>query len=112
VDLAAAVAMPDHHGWTAGGEMAVAPLEQCDEHRSQIGPPPSEPVLVPRGALLVADAAQDPLFDQPLEPRLKHVARDPQIALELLEAVAAEEHVAQDQQGPALADQLERAGDR
>ena len=52
------------------------------------------------------------MLDEPLEPRLQHVARDAEIRLQLVEAAHAEEDVADDQQRPALADDLERAGDR
>ena len=47
-----------------------------------------------------------------IHPRLQHVARDPEVLLDLVEAAQPEEHVAHDQKRPALADDLERSGDR
>ena len=50
--------------------------------------------------------------DQALQARGEDVARDPEVALQRVEAVHAQEHVSQHQERPALADQLKRAGDR
>ena len=63
-------------------------------------------------ALLVGALLEDPLLDQPGEPGGEHVAGDPEVLLDLVEAPAAVEDVADDEQGPALAEHLEGAGDR
>src|SRR5436309_3273667 len=62
-------------------------------------------------SLLVAALLEDALVHQPAEASAQHVAGYAQIRLEILEPADAKEDVAQDQQRPALADQLERPGD-
>ena len=47
-----------------------------------------------------------------LQARREDVARDPEVALQLGEAADAEERLAHDQEGPALAEDLHRAADR
>ena len=69
-------------------------------------------VLVSLGPLAVADALEDALVDEPAEAVGEDVARDAEALLELVEAAAAEEGVADDQERPALADDLERPRDR
>ena len=61
--------------------------------------------------VLVATLLEDAVLDQPLQPRLQHVASDPEVGLELVEAMHAEQGFADDQQRPALSDDLERRGD-
>jgi len=112
IDLSATADVAHDHGRAAGRRVLVAPLHQRDEDRPEIDALAREPVLEALRTLLVARAPQDTLVDQALEPRLQDVARDPEVALEVVEAAGAEEGVAQDQQRPALADELERAGDR
>src|SRR5207247_3955754 len=70
-----------------------------------------EPVLEALGPLAVADPLQDSFLDEPVEPIGEDVAGDAEALLELLEAAQAQEAVADDQERPALADDLERAGD-
>src|SRR5215207_1601796 len=60
---------------------------------------------------LIAPALQHALGDEVVEPLGQHAARDAEAGEQPVEAVHAEEHVAQDQQRPALADDLEGAGD-
>ena len=69
-------------------------------------------VLVGLGPLAVSDPLENALLDEPVETVGKHVAGDAETLLELVEAAKAEESVADDQQRPALADDLESAGDR
>jgi uncharacterized circularly permuted ATP-grasp superfamily protein len=59
--------------------------------------------------LLVRDLLEDPGLDEPLQPVLQDVARDAEALREVAEPADAEERVADDQQRPALADELERA---
>ena len=66
---------------------------------------------MPRRALLVEPALEHALLHEAREPRLEHVAGDAEVRLDLVEAAQPEHHVAHDQQRPALADDLERAGD-
>ena len=82
---------------TAGIEVAA--------HRGQL-------VLVALGLLLVADPLEDPGAGERLQAGREDVARDPEVALQLGEAADAEERLAHDQEGPALAEHLHRAADR
>ena len=104
--------MLHHHRRPVRVQVTVAPLHQRDHHRPEVDPLLGEPVLVPWRALLVGAPLEDPLLDQPLQPRLQHVPRDPEVPLEVVEAANAEEGVADDQERPALADDLERSRDR
>ena len=53
-----------------------------------------------------------PFLGEEVEPSGQHVAGDPKAALQLVESVGAEQQVAQHQQAPAFAGDLERTGDR
>src|SRR5262249_34951869 len=68
-------------------------------------------VVVARGPLLVGLAAQQARLDERVEALGEHGARHVQPRLEVVEAADAEQGVAQDQQRPALADDLEAGGD-
>ena len=112
VDRAAAAAVLEQHRRPAGGRgVAVAPLHQRDDRRPQVQALLGQAVLVARRVLLVEAPLEHALLEQPREARLQHVARDAEVGLDLVEAAQAQQHVAHDQQRPALADHLERAGD-
>src|SRR4051794_25947554 len=89
-------------------DVAVAPLHEREQRDAELRPLLGQPVLVALGALAVANPLEDPLLDEPGEPVREHVARDAEALLELVEAADAEEGVADDEQCPALADELER----
>ena len=113
VDEPVAALVADQHGRTARvGEVAIAPVEQGDHHGPQVEAPLGEEVLVAGGSLLVRPLLEDPLVDQPREPRGEHVAGDAEVLLDLVEPPVAVEDVADHEQGPALAEHLEGAGDR
>ena len=112
VDLAAAAGVADHDGRAVGRRVGVAPLQQRDDDGPQVGALAGQPVFEALRAVLIALAAQDARVDEALKPCLQDVAGNPEAALELVEAMGAEECIAQDQERPALADELERAGDR
>jgi hypothetical protein len=112
VQLAAAARVAQHDRWAVGRRVLVAPLQQRDEDRPEVDALARQPVLEALRALLVAHATQHVLVDKALKPRLQDVARHAEVALEVVEATGAEERVAQDQQRPALPDELERARDR
>src|SRR5205085_10653153 len=69
------------------------------------------PVLVARRVVLVLDARQHVLLDQPLQALREDVAGDAEPLLEVVEAAHAEQGVAHDQQAPPFAHDLEGAGD-
>jgi hypothetical protein len=100
------------HGRTAGRRVAVAPLQELDDDRPQVHALVRQPVLVAQGPLAVRDLREDVLGDEALEARGEHVASHAQVALQRVEAAHPEEHVAQHEERPALADQLQRASDR
>ncbi len=61
------------------------------------------------GRLLYVVRSEDSFVDKAIEPIGEDVACDAEAVVELVEAAQAEEGVPDDQQRPALADQLERA---
>jgi hypothetical protein len=112
-DAAAADLVPDQFRRAAGaGGVAVAPVEQGDQGGPEVEPLLGQEVLVAIGALLVAASLEDVLVEQALQAGREHVAGDPERGLDLAEAAVAVEDVADDQQRPALADHLQRVGDR
>src|SRR5262249_9390922 len=89
----------------------VAPLPEAGVRDLQVAPLLGEPGLVARGPRAVADALEDSLVDEPVESFGEHVAGNPEALLKLLEAAKSEEGVTDDQERPALADDLESARD-
>src|SRR6185437_3872267 len=94
------------------GGVLVTPGEQGEHHRLQVAALLGEDVLEALRVLAVAAALDDALLGQRGEPRAEHVGGDPERALELVEAAAPEEEVAQDQDRPALPEEGERFRDR
>jgi hypothetical protein len=64
------------------------------------------------GRSLYWHSLQDPFLYQPVEPVGEDVPRDSKALLELVETAEAEEDVADDEERPALANDLERPRDR
>ena len=87
-------------------------MEQGDQGRPEVEALLGQEVLVAGRAFLVGAALEDVLVDQPLEAGREDVAGDAEGLLDLVEAAVAVHHVADDQQRPALADHLQRLGDR
>jgi hypothetical protein len=94
------------------GEPVVAPLAQRDHHREEPTAHRREDVVVPLAGLVVGAAFEDAGLHQRVEPAGQHVAGDAEAFTEVVEAGDAQEGVAQDEQGPPLADHLQRPGDR
>src|SRR6266511_3877559 len=94
------------------GEVAVAPMHQPHDHHQQLAALGGQVVLEPLRTVLVRNAFQHAVVDQAVQPVAEHVARHAQAVDELLEAVRAQEDVPEHEQGPALAHDLEGAGDR
>jgi hypothetical protein len=112
VDRATAATVLEHHRRPSlRGRVTVAPLHQRDDRRPQVEALLGQHVLVTQRPLLVGDPFEHPQLGQPPQTRLEDVARDAEVRAELVEAANAEEHVADDQQRPPLADHLEGAGD-
>jgi hypothetical protein len=91
--------------------VAVAPLHERDDRRPEVDALLAEAVLEALGALLVAPALEQALLGQALEAIGQDVAGDAEAALEVVEAADAQEGVADDEQRPAVAEDLEGAGD-
>ena len=66
---------------------------------------------MPDGALLVGAPRQDPVCDELVQAVAEDVARDAGVPLDPVEATLADERLAEDEDGVAVADQLERGGD-
>ena len=99
-------------GGPAGGRrIAVAPLHQRDDRRPEVQALLGQAVFVAGRALLVEPLLDDALLLQAGQAGLQDVAGDPQMSLELVESPQSQHHVADDQQRPALAHDLERPGD-
>src|SRR5581483_5236678 len=83
-----------------------------EQRDPQLGALLGQPVLEAGRPLAVADALEDARGDEPVEAIREDVARDAEAREQLVETTAAECDVADDQQRPAVADELERPGDR
>ena len=88
----------------------VAPAREREQRGPQVEPVRGEHVLVaPRG---VRAPLEDAGVDERRQPVGEHRARDVEVGPQVAEAADAEEAVAQHEQGPALAQHLEGAGER
>ena len=99
-------------GGAAGSRPAVAPLAHRRDDVPQIAALLRQQIVVPQRPLPIRDALEHARVDKPLQALRQHVAGDAEARLELVEARVAEEHVAEDQQRPPLAHDLEALGDR
>src|SRR6266852_7451198 len=93
-------------------QVFVAPLAKRGQRDVEVETLLRQLVLVPLGALAVQDAFEHAFADQAVEPVGEDVAGDAEALLEFVEAVETQQDVANDQQRPALADNLERSRDR
>src|SRR5919198_4359748 len=107
----AVAAAPGDPRWLLG-DVAIAPLHQRQERDAQLAALLGEVVLEPLGPFAIADALDDPLVDESMQPIGQHVAGDAQAVEQLVETAEAENEVANDEQRPAVANELERAGNR
>ena len=92
-------------------EVTVSPAHQGDQSGGEVEAPGGQAVLVPDGPDVVGAAFEHAVVDQLLEPVGEDVASDAEVAMQVLEATDAAERVTQDQERPAVADDLEGAGD-
>jgi pimeloyl-ACP methyl ester carboxylesterase len=90
-----------------GREMAVGPSHEADDHGIQLECAVGEPVLVPVWVGAIADAFEQTVGDEMPEPIGENVAGDSEVALHLAVAAHAEERLAEDQEGPAVAEDVD-----
>jgi len=88
----------------------VPPVHDGDERGREVGSLGREPVLVPKGPLLIRDLLEHAVVDKALQPVTENVLGDTEVVLELTEPAHASEHVAENQEGPAIADDLQGGG--
>src|SRR4051794_13673067 len=91
--------------------MLVAPAQQGQDDRIELSAGGGEVVLEALRVVAVLAALEDPGGDQRAEPGGQGVPRCSGAPDHLVEAVVAEEDLADGQQRPLLADDLEGAGD-
>jgi hypothetical protein len=94
------------------GQVLVAPAHQRDDDGIQVAARVGQVVLKAGRVLAVAPSLQDASADQGAEAGRQRVARRPRAVHHLVEPAVAEEDLAHRQQGPLLADDIQRAGDR
>ena len=108
---AGAMAIEDRRPRVPGGP-AVAPRDHRHEHVDELQALRREHVLVARGALGVGALLEHPLVDEVAQPLGEHLARDAEVALDVVEAGDADEDVADHERRPRLAGDREAARDR
>jgi hypothetical protein len=87
-------------------------LPQTDESNVEVEPLSCELVVEAILPGTVRDGLEDPFFDKLAKAIRQNVAGDAEALMEFLEPMKTQEGVADDQQGPPLADKLERTGYR
>src|SRR5262249_22028307 len=99
----------------AGGRIGEtrAPASQGADDRAELLALFAEDVLSPRWVIGVKTSLDQSVLLHQLELLRQHVRRNAgERILQVLEAAWSTQQIADDQQGPALADQLERFGNR
>jgi hypothetical protein len=87
-------------------------LPQADERDVKVAALSRQVELVPLRPLLIADPLEDSFVDQPAKALGEHLSCGAETALELVEATQSQQSVPNDQQCPALPDDLEGVCDR
>ena len=104
--------LEDQRRPVVAGQVLVAPAHQGDDDGIQVAARVGQVVLEAGRVLGVRPALQDPGADQGAQAGGQRVARRPGAAHHLVEPAVAEEDLADGQQGPLLADDVQGAGDR
>ena len=111
-DRGLAGVVDEQGGWSLLGPPTITPGHEGDQRRGQVASPGGESVLVAERTLLVGHPMDDLGVLQPAKAVGEEVPGNAEALVEALEATDAPEQVPQDQQGPAVADGLEGAGER
>ena len=93
-------------------QVLVSPPHEDDDRCEQIAAGVGEPVLVALWIPRIGYPVEQAHVDEHPQPRRERRPRDVEVARELTEALHTEERLAQDEQRPTLADQLEGPADR
>src|SRR6516165_4976388 len=92
--------------------MRLAPLPQANENREKV-PPLFRQRILPIGAAVGSrDQLENTQFDQHLQACRQHSLGDAEVLLKIAKPAQAVERVADDQQGPPVADHIQRPRDR
>src|SRR5215208_758445 len=86
-----------------GGEVPLGPAHETDNHRRDVERSLGQSVLVPVGVGAVADALEHSVGHELSQAIGENVARDAETSLHLAVAADPEERLAQEQEGPAIA---------
>jgi hypothetical protein len=93
----------------ARGCLLIAPFGQRVENRPETQSPLSQEVFAATGAILAS--FEHPFDDKAIKSVGQHSAGDVEVGQKVVEAAYAEKAVPDDEDRPALADELERASD-
>jgi hypothetical protein len=111
-ELAASAVPQQNRCALLAGRPAISPGHHREQHVHELVSLLGQQVVVPWWALGVCAPFEQAVHEQSLEPFGEHLARDPEVAAQFVEAGYAEMDVAQDQRRPPLAGGVEGARDR
>lgn len=106
IDVGAAHLVAEHPRWMIRGDVLLAPLAQTVDRRPQCDTDVGEDVL---DAAPLRASLNHPGTDQGVQPFGQDCAGDIEVGQQVTEVTHTVEAVAQDQQGPPFADNLESA---
>jgi hypothetical protein len=110
-DLAAGVVAQNYRWTLRAGEVFVTPAHERDYGGEQVAPSRRQPVFAAVRIARVEDPLEKTRVDKRAQSRGESRSGDLEIPGELPEAPDAEERLAQDEQGPAFADERQGAPD-
>ena len=93
-------------------QIVVCPLGEGDQHRLQGTALIGQDILLPGAAVGGRLQAQDAFIHQHFQPPGEHVFGDTEVFLEFAKTAHPAQSIADDQQRPPVADNVEGAGDR
>jgi hypothetical protein len=92
--------------------MHVAPMNEREDRRVKIEPSLREEIFIAGRPFVIRHAAQDAMIDELAQPRGEHVPGHAEPRLEILKATDAQKAISENEQGPAVADDGDRARER
>ena len=91
---------------------AISPAHEGNERGGEVHALCGQAVLVSLRSILVLDLVQDVVVDEPCQPVGEQVASDTKIVVKLTKAMYPTKDVPQDQQCPAVANEIKSGLDR